>query len=195
MLTLIKNKFKKNKSLEPLETTYLLSKSANELLATPKRQAEIKKIKRLLSITEEVWIKHYLYSIKQFVEYVQEVPASEVHHHSEAGGLIDHTLDAIHTGIRVRQGYILPPNKEPEDIHSAADRWTFGVFTAILFHDIGKIITDLELVYRKRGGQFQPWHPWINKIPKGYEYTFRYKDDRQKSLHEKATLSLVPHML
>ena len=195
MLTLITNKFKKPKSLEPLETTFLLSKSAKELLATPKRQAEIKKIKRLLSITEQVWKDHYLYSIKHFVEYVQEVPASEIHHHSEPGGLIDHTLDAIHTGIRVRQGYILPPNEEPEAIHSAADRWTFAVFTAILFHDIGKIVTDLDLVYRNRGGQFKQWHPWINKIPEGNEYTFRYKDDRQKSLHEKATLSLVPCML
>ncbi len=195
MLTLIKNKFKKTNPQEIPETTFHVSKSADELLSSPKRKTELKKIKRLLSITEEIWQEHYLYSIKQFVEYVQEIPASEVHHHSEIGGLIDHTLDAIHTGIRVRQGYMLPPNEEPEAIHSAADRWTFGVFTAILFHDIGKIVTDLEIVYRSRGGEFKQWHPWVNKIPEGYEYTFRYKDDRQKSLHEKATLSLVPYML
>ena len=63
------------------------------------------------------------------------------------------TLEALHAGIRIAQGYVLPPNSEPEHIASASDRWRFGAFIAVLAHDIGKIVTDIEVVYRERGGE------------------------------------------
>ena len=110
---------------------YSIARSGKDLLNTSERQALIRKIKRLFSITEEVWANHYLYAIEQFAELVQEVPASEIHHHSKAGGLIDHTLEALHAGIRIAQGYVLPPNSEPEHIASASDRWRFGAFPMV----------------------------------------------------------------
>lgn len=179
---------------------YSVAKSGKDLLVSPERSALIRKIKRLFSITEDVWTNHYLYAIEQFAELVQEVPASEIHHHSTAGGLIDHTLEALHAGIRIAQGYVLPPNSEPEQIASSSDRWRFGAFIAILAHDIGKIVTDIEIVYRERGGEFQRWHPWYENIPTGAEYSYRYKKRANnskiaKSLHEKAAMSLLPRLL
>lgn len=179
---------------------YPIAKSGKDLLNTTERLTLIRKIKRLLSITEDVWENHYLYAIEQFAELVQEVPASEIHHHSKAGGLIDHTLEALHAGIRIAQGYVLPPNSEPELIASSSDRWRFGAFIAILAHDIGKIVTDIEVVFRERGGEFQRWHPWYGNIPVGAEYSYRYKkrvsnSKVAKSLHEKAAMSLLPRLL
>lgn len=179
---------------------YAIAKTSRELLGTPSREDLLRKIKRLFSVTEEVWQAHYLYAIHQFCELVQEVPASEIHHHSNEGGLIDHTLEVLHAGVRISQGYILPPNSEPESLVSAADRWRFGVFIAILAHDIGKVVTDLEVVYREAGTQFQYWHPWYGNLPLGAEYSFRYKQRVKnsrvgKSLHEKAAVSLLPKLL
>ena len=175
---MIINLFRKKSSSENIVTTskkYPIAKTGKQLLVSEKRSAIIKKIKRLFSITEEVWDLHYLYAIEQFAELVQEVPASEIHHHSNEGGLIDHTLEALHAGTRIAQGHILPPNSEPEQIASSSDRWRCGAFIAILAHDIGKIVTDIEIVYRGGGGEFTHWHPWFGNIPPGAEYSYRYK--------------------
>ncbi|MCG8330641.1 MAG: TraI domain-containing protein [Chitinophagales bacterium] len=183
-----------------LTKKYSIAMSGKDLLASSKRRTLIRQIKRLFSITEDVWINHYLYAIEQFAELVQEVPASEIHHHSTAGGLIDHTLEALHAGIRIAQGYVLPPNTEPEQIASSSDRWRFGAFIAILAHDIGKVVTDIEIVYREKGRDFQYWHPWYENIPTGAEYSYRYRNRANnsklaKSLHEKAAMSLLPRLL
>lgn len=199
LTTFFRRKPNQNEVVQTLPK-YSIARSGKDLLNTSERQALIRKIKRLFSITEEVWANHYLYAIEQFAELVQEVPASEIHHHSKTGGLIDHTLEALHAGIRIAQGYVLPPNSEPEHIASASDRWRFGAFIAILAHDMGKIVTDIEVVYRERGGEFQHWHPWYGNIPVEAEYSYRYKKRAgntkiAKSLHEKAAMSLLPRLL
>lgn len=179
---------------------YKISKTGRELISEPTRIVLVRKIKRLFSITEEVWVNHYLFAIENFAELVQEVPASEIHHHSNSGGLIDHTLEALYAGIRISQGYVLPPNSEPEKITSSSDRWRFGAFIAILAHDLGKVVTDIEVVFRVGEGEFQQWHPWYGNLPIGSEYKYRYRKRLEnskaaKSLHEKAAMSLLPKIL
>lgn len=174
--------------------------SGADLLNTPGRQSLISKIKRLVSATDAVWNRHYLYAIQQFAELAQNLPASEIHHHSEQGGLIDHTLEALHAGVRISHGYILPPNAEPENIGPGADRWRFGAFIAILAHDLGKIVTDLEVVYRAPNSTFQQWFPWYGNLPAGVEYQFRFRKKIEntrlaKTLHEKSGMSLLPRLL
>ena len=90
------------------ESKYLKSVSARVLLSKDTRRAEIFKVKRLLSVTDRVWEEHYLFAITRFAELVQALPASEVHHHSYNGGLLDHTLEALHLGIKATQGFVLP---------------------------------------------------------------------------------------
>ena len=187
-------------SLTPKKLEFPTVRTGRALLSSTNRQELVSKIKRLFSVTEPVWNQHYLYAIEQFAELVQEVPASEIHHHSEAGGLIDHTLEALHAGVRISQGYILPPNAEPESIAESADRWRFAAFIAILGHDIGKIVTDIEVVYRKQGSSFERWHPWYGNLPPGAEYQYRFKKKIEnsrlaKTLHEKSGMSLLPRLL
>lgn len=47
-----------------LVTKYPIASSGRELLSSPGRTALIRKIKRLFSITEDVWVNHYLYAIE-----------------------------------------------------------------------------------------------------------------------------------
>ena len=184
-------------TLRPMHPVAL---SGADLLNTPARQSLISKIKRLVSATDVVWNRHYLYAIQQFAELAQNLPASEIHHHSEQGGLIDHTLEALHAGVRISHGYILPPNAEPENIGPGADRWRFGAFIAILAHDLGKIVTDLEVVYRAPNSTFQQWFPWYGNLPAGVEYQYRFRKKIEnsrlaKTLHEKSGMSLLPRLL
>lgn len=197
-------KFFKQPANQTLDTNkknkYLIAKSGHDILNIDHRINHIKNIKRLFSITETIWNDHYYFAIKEFAELVQEVPASEIHHHSNVGGLIDHTLEVLHAGIRISHGYVLPPNAEPEDIASSSDRWRFAALIAILAHDLGKVITDIEVVYSLNGNEFEKWHPWYSNIPVGSKYTYRYKKREgniklAKSLHEKAAMSLLPRLL
>jgi integrating conjugative element relaxase (TIGR03760 family) len=183
-----------------VKSEYEIVTSGQELLRSADRQALIRKIKRLFSVTDDVWNHHYLYAIQQFAELAQGLPASEVHHHSVSGGLVDHTLECLHIGCRVAQGYVLPPSAEPEEISKSVDRWRFGVFITILAHDLGKVVTDVEVVYREDGREFERWHPWYNNMPIGAEYTYRYRSrlsdsKSSKSLHEKSSMSLLPRIL
>lgn len=183
------------------ESLFHIAQTGAELVNTEERQEIIRKIKRLYSVTEEVWNHHYLFAIHEFAELVQLLPASEIHHHSKPGGLLDHTLEALHVGSRIMQGYVLPPNSEPEDITANADRWRYGAFIAILAHDLGKILTDIEVAYRLPGeSDFRQWHPWYENIPTSAEYQFRYKDKTNiskvaKAIHEKASMSLLPRII
>lgn len=182
------------------KSKYLVAQTGRDLLLAGRRPSYITKIKRSFSVTEEVWNHHYLYAIEQFAEIVQSLPASEIHHHSVPGGLIDHTLEALHAGVRIAQGYVLPPNSEPEDIAASSDRWRFGAFIAILSHDLGKVVTDIEVVYKCAGKDFVSWNPWYGNIPCGAEYVYRYRPRPEqlsaaKSLHEKASMSLFPRLL
>lgn len=179
---------------------YPIVKTGHELLSTPERQIIIRQLKRLFSTTESGWADHYLYAIEKFCELVQELPASEIHHHSQPGGLIDHTLETLHSGVRIALGYVLPPNAEPEEIASATDRWRYGVFIAILSHDAGKVLTDIEVVFRNTGESFQLWHPWFGNLPKGAEYSYRYRarvpnKTASKTMHEQAAMSFLPKLL
>lgn len=195
-----KNEPTRDTGVPTLRPMHPVALSGADLLNTPARQSLISKIKRLVSATDVVWNRHYLYAIQQFAELAQSLPASEIHHHSEQGGLIDHTLEALHAGVRISHGYILPPNAEPESIGPGADRWRFGAFIAILAHDLGKIVTDLEVVYRAPNSTFQQWFPWYGNLPAGVEYQYRFRKKIEnsrlaKTLHEKSGMSLLPRLL
>jgi len=62
--------------------------------------------------------------------------------------------------LAIRRSYLLPPDRSPEVIACAGDRWTYGVFLAALLHDIGKPATDLEVsLYDRNGRSCGNWNP------------------------------------
>ena len=165
MLQKLFSRKKNNEIEEQPGSYYLVAKTGHDLLSSKKRSSIILRIKRLFSVTNEVWEGHYLYAIERFSELVQEVPASEIHHHSTEGGLIDHTLESLYSAVRISQGYILPPNAEPEEIAASSDRWRYGVFITILAHDIGKVVLDQFIIQRMEITTDRPSHIFCTFCP------------------------------
>ncbi|GAB1659422.1 MobH family relaxase [Mannheimia haemolytica] len=151
--------------------------SAQRLLDTPLRQQYITTIWQNVSMSPKMFDLLYQTPINRYVEMVQLLPASESHHHSHLGGMIDHGLEVIAVASKLRQSYVLPPNAAPEDQAKQRDVWTAVVIYAALIHDIGKIATDLEIVLLD-GSR---WFPWQG-IPK-QPYNFRYIKGRDYHLH------------
>ncbi len=88
------------------------------------------------------WI---LTAIHRFAALVQLLPASQSHHHSIPGGLLDHSLEVTCNAVRLRQGYLLPPEAGAEEQARQASAWTVAVVCAALLHDTGKIAVDMEI--------------------------------------------------
>jgi len=85
----------------------------------------------------------------RFAELVQQLPASEYHHHAHPGGLLDHSLEVAAFAAKLRQRHLLPAGAAPEDQAREAEAWTAGIIYAALLHDVGKIATDMEIITLK----------------------------------------------
>jgi integrating conjugative element relaxase (TIGR03760 family) len=120
---------------------------------------------------------------------VQQLPASETHHHAYLGGMLDHGLELVTCSLKLRQSYLLPTGAAPEDQAAQTDAWSAGIAYGALLHDIGKIAVDLQ-VERQDG---RVWHPWQGSLDQPYR--FRYLKGRDYHLHGAAAGLLYTQIL
>lgn len=163
--------------------------TAETLLATPLRQSLMKIIWQRTSLSDTLFTELYQAPVARFAERVQLLPASEYHHHSHPGGLLDHSLEVMAFAAKLRQRHLLPAGAAPEDQVREAEAWTAGIIYAALLHDVGKIATDIEVITDDN----QPWHPWQERLNKSYRLKYHKKRDRQ--LHPVAGSLLVAQIL
>ncbi|OCG47403.1 MobH family relaxase, partial [Gilliamella sp. Bim3-2] len=186
---IVKNKHESistNENLSSLEDWYI-PKSATELLDTPSRKKLISLIWQRVSIDQQRFNKLYMDVINNYVEIVQLLPASEAHHHSYTGGMIDHGLEVANYALKLRQSYLLGANAE--DIPRQAQAWSAAVVYGALLHDIGKVVVDVHV--EMNDGNI--WYPWQSNL--ALPYRFNYKKDRDYSLHPCAATLMVKRIL
>ena len=172
----LKNNNRGHAEFQLLSSEQLLSKY-------PEALAEIQEL-------SGIPIKHYqalyLRPLEKVVSYIQLIPASENHHHSYAGGMLDHLFEIILNALKLRRAQILPPGVDPEEIELRKDVWTYAIFIAALTHDIGKVIVDTQFM-----ADNEPWNPLTDKHPSS-QYSYRYNPNRKHKFHERLPL-LVLH--
>ncbi|OOC11254.1 hypothetical protein B1A74_01720 [Thioalkalivibrio halophilus] len=185
-----------DKPRRPPREGLLPVQTAEQLLQPPHRQALLRQITGLLALPSECAEQYVAATLRQYATFVQEVPASEVHHHSGRGGMLDHGLEVVLKALQIRRGYVLPPGAEPERLSHEADAWSYGVFSAALLHDVGKPAVDQEIVlYDALGNRLGRWEPWLGPMterPGAHWYSVRYRRGRVHKLHEPVS-SLVAH--
>ncbi len=188
---------------------YRKIKDADELLKGHKTL--VTEIFKLVGIQVELFDKYYSPAIKSVAEFVQEVPASESHHHSYSGGLLEHILQTIIYALRARKSYILPAGAGPEDTTRLADLYTYCVFVGAIMHDIAKPVTDLETTLYTRKltsiGKLSPigkWNPFAGNMadkPAAKDvtiakfYSVKYRTDRKYRYHEQASLMMSKQII
>lgn len=165
-----------------------------DLLAPPRRQKLIENIWQRTSLSREQFASLYRAPLERYADLVQQLPASENHHHAYPGGLLDHGLEIVAYALKIRQNYLLPIGAPPESQAAQAEAWSAAVAYGALLHDLGKIAVDIEVVLEDG----KPWHPWHGRIEKPYR--FRYVKGRDYQLHGAASALvyfqvLPPHAL
>jgi integrating conjugative element relaxase (TIGR03760 family) len=167
----------------------LRPESPAALLAMPHRQRLLQQIWQRTAVSREQFARLYRAPLERYAALVQQLPASEAHHHAYPGGMLDHTLEIVAIALKLRQAYLLPAGAPPEAQAAEADGWTAGVSYAALLHDIGKIAVDVHVEY----ADGVPWHPWHGPLARPYR--FRYRADRAYRLHSAATGLLYTDVL
>ncbi|WP_038032982.1 TraI domain-containing protein, partial [Thioalkalivibrio sp. ALE28] len=139
--------------------------TAEQLLQVPHRQALLRQIANLLALPAGCSSEYVVSAIERYAAFVQAAPASEVHHHSGRGGMLDHGLEVVLKALQIRRGYVLPPRAEPERLSHEADAWSYGVFSAAVLRDVGKPVVDQEIVlYDTLGNRLGRWEPWHGQM-------------------------------
>ncbi|HDL1148369.1 TPA: TraI domain-containing protein [Mannheimia haemolytica] len=164
-------------SIEQDNEGWLYPKKAFQLLNTELRQKYLGLLWQQVSMNRQMFEEFYQKPIEHYAEMVQLLPASEAHHHSHIGGMLDHGLEVIAFSAKVRQSYILPPNVAPEEQSKQRDAWTAAAIYLALVHDIGKVVVDIEITL-KDGSR---WFAW-NGLP-SQPYKFKYIKGRDYHLH------------
>ena len=167
----------------------LLPESASRLLTTPRRQHLLEHIWQRTSLSHQQFAALYQGPLERYAELVQQLPASEAHHHAYPGGMLDHGLEIVAYALKLRQSHLLPTGVTPEAQVAQAEAWSAAVAYAALLHDIGKIAVDVHVEYED--GQI--WHPWHGPLRRPYR--FRYRPSREYRLHGAATGLLYTQVL
>lgn len=173
----------------PIAEGFIVPQSAESLLAADHRKRLLERIWQYTALSETQFDRLYLEPIHRYASYVQQLPASESHHHAYAGGMLDHGLELVACSLKLRQSYLLPSGAAPEDQAAQADAWSAAIAYGALLHDIGKIAVDLQVEYQNA----ERWHPWHG--PLDQPYRFRYNSDRDYKLHGAAAGLLYTHIL
>lgn len=155
------------------------------LLAAPHRAKYVRDIERLAGIPSAHFDTLYRSALMSFARWVQQLPASEAHHHAGAGGMLDHALEVVVGAMAKRRVHLLPHGADPETITHQQHRWTYAIFSAALLHDIGKPAVDQQIQLidgkcREKGS----WDAWSGPMPLGMWYRVTFVRGRRYRLHE-----------
>ncbi|MFJ4256426.1 MobH family relaxase [Pseudomonas monteilii] len=168
---------------------FFLPLPAESLLCADHRKKLLERIWQYTALSEPQFNHLYLEPVRRYAAYVQQLPASESHHHAYPGGMLDHGLELVACSLKLRQSYLLPSGAAPEDQAAQADAWSAAIAYGALLHDIGKIAVDLQVEYQNG----EVWHPWHG--PLDQPYRFCYVAGRDYKLHGSATGLLYTQIL
>lgn len=176
-------------TLAPSPEGYFLPLAPESLLCADHRKKLLERIWQYTALSEPQFEQLYLDPIRRYAAFVQQLPASESHHHAYSGGMLDHGLELVACSLKLRQSYLLPSGAAPEDQAAQADAWSAAIAYGALLHDIGKIAVDLQVEYQSG----EVWHPWHG--PLNQPYRFRYVTGRDYKLHGAAAGLLYTQIL
>ena len=139
---------------------------AQALLALPRRQKLLENIWQRASLSHRQFADLYQGPLNRYAELVQQLPASQNHHHAHPGGMLDHGLEIVAYALKIRQTYLLPIGAPPESQSAQAEAWTAAAAYGALIHDLGKIAVDLHVELEDG----KTWHPWHGPIRSPYRF-------------------------
>jgi len=160
-------------------------------------QATLDSTRSLIGVPDSHWDRLYRPMFEALAGFVQQLPASEAHHHAGPGGLLLHALEVALEAMKLRRGTLLPPGASAEELARLQDVWTFACVSAALLHDIGKPLADQRVtLFGADHAQLGQWNPTDGPMgqPARY-YRVEFVAKRLYRRHERLTPLLAGHIV
>nr|WP_321382879.1 MobH family relaxase [uncultured Vibrio sp.] len=121
---------------------------------------DIEEIKKNFSLGN-LKFEQYLYPvIKNVIEFVSSLPASQYHHHSAPNGLAFHLLDVTkRVTLKAKISHFPSSLGNLHSGQRCVPQRTLACCLGALIHDVGKVITDMTISNGKHGYEKIIWHP------------------------------------
>ncbi|MEC9364760.1 MAG: MobH family relaxase [Pseudomonadota bacterium] len=160
-------------------------------------QPTLQRIRQQVGVPLAHWNALYAPLLQQYATFVQQLPASEAHHHRQPGGLLAHGLETALKALTLRRGALLPAGADAETLADKQDVWTYAVASAALLHDLGKPVVDqIVALYDAAGDPLGHWRPLAGPIqPPAAHYSMYFVRGRRYRLHTRLPPLLVQHLL
>lgn len=144
-------------------------------------------IRKLVGVPQAHWQALYATAFESFASFVQQLPASEAHHHARPGGMLIHSLEVVRESLKLRRGRLIPSGASAEKLMDCQDLWTYATAMAALLHDLGKPVTDQRIsLYDAQGRDLGLWNPVTGPFPKEAAwYKVEFVRDRHYRFHER----------
>ena len=157
----------------------------------------MKSIRRMVGVPNAYWNELYQPLFEAYAEFVQQLPASEAHHHAGPGGMLNHALEVVNESLKLRRGQLLPHGATAEDLALQQDLYTYAVTTGALMHDTGKPAADQKIELLDRSGKSLGfWNPWDGAMNgRASWYRVEFVRNRKYRLHERLPLLLVHYLV
>lgn len=169
----------------------LVAKSGKDLLS--KHSAIIENIYSFCQLDRKRFEASYLALFENVAALVQDLPASERHHHAHLGGLLEHSLEVAAYCARISGRFLYTDDGE-EQILARSALYVFSMVSAGVLHDIGKALVDIDVVTIE-GGKPVLWDPTMGLLKPGARYIYQYNKRRLHGLHETAGILMVVSLM
>ncbi|HSH28994.1 MAG TPA: MobH family relaxase [Thiohalobacter sp.] len=147
--------------------------------------ALVEAIQSVVGIPADHWAALYRPMLEAFAGLVQQLPASEAHHHAGPGGMLRHGLEVVIEALKLRRSALLPSGAPAEELARRQDLWTYACAAAALLHDIGKPAVDLRVTLLDAAGGTVEWSPLAGPMPVGTVYQVAFNPKRAYRRHER----------
>lgn len=160
-------------------------------------QATLDSIRSLIGVPDAHWDRLYRPMYESLAGFVQQLPASEAHHHAGPGGLLRHALEVALESMKLRRGALLPPGASAEELARLQDVWTYACVSAALLHDIGKPLADQRVtLFSADHAPLGQWNPTDGPMgPPARYYRVEFVARRRYRRHERLTPLLAGHII
>ena len=102
-----------------------------------------------------------LHTLEEFTAWVHQLPASEAHHHSYRGGLLEHSLEVALWSAESARGRLGDLKRPGWERRRQERTFVLAVALSGLLHDLGKPVADLLII--DPTGQ-TAWNPYRSSL-------------------------------
>lgn len=140
---------------------------------------------------QKLFDEHYFPAMLSLANMVQQLPASEKHHHRKMSGLLRHSLEVGLYAVQIAEEWISQGGVASEQ--GTDPRWKLAVFIAGIGHDLGKIVTDISVTDRSTELKWCPYssglYDWA--IQNGVENYFIHWQEGRGKRHVTISSTLI----